>query len=133
MTVQQFVQRYGISRRTVYRWIDSGKIRATKVNEQWDIDDDIDIDMASDAEDADTGQLLRHQIEQLQSENHYLRGKLDQVQEDRLRTDTIIMQLTKQLERQTLALEDLSQRSLWRRLRMFWSAPSAKEQSTNPA
>lgn len=117
MTVQDFVRKYGVSRRTVYRWIESGKIRATKVDDKWDIDDDIDIDMTDDAEDADTEELLRQQIEQLRSENQYLRNKLDQAQEDRLRTDTIIMQLTRQLEQQTLLIEDMRHRSVWTRVK----------------
>jgi len=33
------------------------------------------------------------------------------------RSDTIIMQLTKQLEKQTLMLEDMRNRSLWFRLK----------------
>jgi excisionase family DNA binding protein len=131
MTVQDFVQQYGVSRRTVYRWIESGKIRATKIDDKWDIDDDIDIDVTYGAEYADTNKLLQQQIEQLQGENQYLRNKLDQAQEDRLRADTIIMQLTKQFEQQTLLLEDMRNRSLWRRLKMAFvrvDAPPVTEQ-----
>jgi len=67
----------------------------------------------------------------LQSEVEYLRTKLDQSQEqvqevqqhakeDKQRSDTIIMQLTKQLK-QTLMLEDMRHRSIWKRLKAVFA------------
>jgi hypothetical protein len=37
------------------------------------------------------------------------------------RSDTIIMQLTKQLEQQTLMLQDMRHRSIWRRLKAVFA------------
>ncbi len=116
MTVQEFAQKHGVSQRTVYRWIESGKVHGIKIDDTWKIDDNVDM-----TNDMNIVSVLRQQIEQLQSENEYLRNKLDQSQdeahEDRLRTDTIIMQLTKQLEQQTLLIEDMRHRSLWTRVK----------------
>jgi len=123
MTVQDFVQKYKISRRTVYRWIENGKIHATKIDDKWDIADDADIDMANDVDngdnnyDNDTYEYKDQLIEQLRSENEYLRSKLDQSVEDRLRSDTIILSLTRQFEEQTKLIEDMSHRSLWSRVK----------------
>jgi hypothetical protein len=126
MTVQDFVKKYKISRRTVYRWIESGKIHATKIDDKWDIADDVDIDIHYDIDDGDnnsdnnTYEYKDQLIEQLRSENEYLRSKLDQAQEDRLRSDTIILQLTRQFEEQTKLLEDMRQSrasGLWARVK----------------
>jgi len=133
MTVQDFVQKHKISRRTVYRWIESGKIGATKVDDKWEIDDDVDIDIHYDVDlgdnnsDNNTYEYKDQLIEQLRSENEYLRSKLDQAQEDRLRSDTIILQLTRQFEEQTRLIEDMRHpreageskagRSMWSRVK----------------
>ena len=111
MTVQDFVQKHKISRRTVYRWIESGKIHATKIDDKWDIADDVDIDIHYDVDngdnnyDNDTYEYKDQLIEQLRSENEYLRSKLDQAQEDRLRSDTIILSLTQKFEEQTKLID----------------------------
>ena len=51
--------------------------------------------------------------------------------ESQQRSDTIILQLTRQVEQKTLALEDMRDRSLWRRIKMAViraGAPPATEQ-----
>jgi excisionase family DNA binding protein len=120
MTVNEFIKKYEVSRRTVYRWIEDGKLPATKMGDRWDISNDIDIDNVI----SDTNQLmteLRQQIAQLKTENEYLRQELSQERqrhdEAQKQSNTIIMQLTKQLEQQTLMLEDMRHRSIWRRLK----------------
>jgi len=133
MTVQEYAHQHNVSDRTVYRWIEEGKLKAEKHQGTWIIIVD---DTGNHTEhfgnhgneSNQTDQLLRQQIEQLQSENEYLRQELSQArtmltedrqraEEDRQRSDTIIMQLTKQLEKQTFLLEDLRHRSLWRRVK----------------
>lgn len=38
ISVTEMQHRYGISRRTVYRWIEAGKVPAIKVGSLWRID-----------------------------------------------------------------------------------------------
>ena len=65
-------------------------------------------------------------LDQLKSENEYLRNKLDGADEARTRSDTIIMQLTQQLERTQLQLEDLREtKTLWQRVRSIFIPKSA--------
>jgi len=124
MTVGEYAKKYGISEHTVYRKIEKGEIHGEKCQGNWTIivkDDDND---SLDNSIKDNGQDDRL-IEQLRDEIEYLREKLDQAQEDRQRADTIILQLTKQLEQQTLMLEDLRNRSLWTRLKAAFGFASS--------
>lgn len=124
MTVQDLVKTAGVSKRTVYRWINSGKIKAEKVDNKWEIDEDIDIDSLCDSVNDNDNQiehLLREQIKQLKEENKYLREKLDQIQtqaaEAEERHDTIVMSLSNQLSEERKKLEDMRNRSLWTRVK----------------
>jgi len=150
MTVTEYAALHKVSDRTVYRWIENGKISAEKRQGVWFITDFLENNSSvdngdnldkkdgdiSDNSDNTVIDLLPHkiqsyeiQIEQLQSENEYLRKHLDQAQETidnqslerekaQERSDTIIMQLTRQLENQNRMLEDLRDRSLWGRVKM---------------
>lgn len=124
MTVQDLVKKAGVSKRTVYRWINSGKIKAEKVDNKWEIDEDIDIDSLCDSVNDNDNQiehLLREQIKQLKEENKYLREKLDQIQtqsaEAEERHDTIVMSLSNQLAEERKKLEDMRDRKLWTRVK----------------
>jgi hypothetical protein len=62
-------------------------------------------------------------MSKMEDEIEYLREELSKAREEldqsRQRSDTIILQLTRQFEQQTLMLEDLSNRpSFWRRIKM---------------
>jgi len=116
MTVGEYAKKYGISEHTVYRKIEKGEIAAEKCQGNWTIlvKDDLSEKKDNSVKDNEQDDQL---IEQLRDEIEYLREKLDQAQEDRQRADTIIMQLTKQLEKQTLLLEDMRDRSLWKRVK----------------
>jgi len=61
-------------------------------------------------------------IDKMSSEVEYLREELSKTREElyqsRQRSDTIILQLTRQFEKQTLLLEDMRQRSFWQRIKM---------------
>jgi len=74
-------------------------------------------------------------IDKMSSEIEYLREELSKTREElyqsRQRSDTIILQLTRQFEKQTLLLEDMRQRSFWQRIKMALirlGRPSACEQ-----
>ena len=75
---------------------------------------------------ADTSELHK----QLNSEIQFLREQniklTDEISEARTRSDTIIMQLTQQLERTQLQLEDLREtKTLWQRVRSVFIPNSA--------
>jgi multidrug resistance efflux pump len=126
---------YNLHDRSVYRRIQQGKIEAEKVDGSWviHIDDDISQDVSHDKN--MTIVRLKSENIRLKEELDYLKQQLDdakkerersnsiiqQIQSDaeaaKQRSDTIIMQLTRQLEQQTLMLEDMRHRSIWRRLK----------------
>jgi DNA repair exonuclease SbcCD ATPase subunit len=124
----------GVSERTLQRHIATGKIDSKLENGRRLVyvnDNDIDasIDVAVDVQ-----QLLNEKealVEQLKSEIEHLRQVLAetqrQLEESSSRSDTIILQLTQQLDRAHLQLEDLRQRrSVWQRMRsVFVSADTA--------
>lgn len=123
ITVSEYAQQEGVTERTAYRWvknndIDSKRIKGVlhvKIDKEGNDKDEFILTLKSE------NSHLREQIEYLQQR---LEQAQDQVQEDRQRADTIIMQLTKQLEQQTLMLEDMRDRSLWTRLKAAFSFAS---------
>jgi predicted site-specific integrase-resolvase len=96
----------GVTERTIRRYVKEGKYQSKLEDSRRYVLLDEEEDFPSD-----DGKL----INQMQAEIEYLREELSQA---RQRSDTIIMQLTKQLERQTLVLEDMRNRSFWRRIKM---------------
>ena len=157
MTVQEYAEKQGVSVRTVYRWIEQDKLKTDRVLDKLVIvsdgnDTNSDSNIKSEdcpKEDIHENELLLHQqiesyeaqMEQLRSENEYLKNKLDQAQETidnqslerekaQERSDTIVLQLTRQLEKQTLMLEDLRNRTFWTRIKTAFSfGLSAKQQA----
>ena len=110
MTIQEAFQRLGKSESTIRRWIKQGKLTTTLVKGVNQIPDDQVNDIADGSvnDRAATGQMTAQDklIDQLQSEVEYLRSELKETKE---RSDTIILNLTRQLENQQLMLEDKSQ------------------------
>ena len=134
-TVKEYAQENNVTTRTVYRWIDEGKIQAEKVDGKLVIIGDI----------STTPNITEEKeklMEQLRNENEYLRKELsqtnksladanqryDEAQERQTnaqqQSNMIIMQLTKQLENQNRMLEDMRNRSLWRRVKAAFSFAS---------
>ena len=111
MTVQEYAESHGVTPRTVYRWIEEGQIKAKKVGNMWQV---ISQEMDSTCQ-------LEKTIERQENEIEYLRNELSQanqtISEMQQRHDMIVMSFTKQLEQQTLMLEDLRHRSLWFRVK----------------
>ena len=92
--------------------------------------------------------VAKKQIEIVEKENSYLKERLSQAEvarqrndaiiqqmqhdsaEAQQRSDTIILQLTRQFEQQTLLLEDMRNRSFWRRIKVAligWGRPPVTE------
>jgi len=107
MTIHEACQRLGKSESTIRRWIKSGKLTTTIVDGVNQIPDDIVNAIADEpvTNESTTGQMTGQDelINQLQSEVEYLRSELKETKE---RSDTIILQLTRQNQ---LLLEDKSQ------------------------
>ena len=126
VTVQEYAQIKGVSDRTVYRWIKSGDINVQEINGRSHIivdhDGDNAVDKTINSENLMSEiQYLKDTIEYLQKQLAQALQTIDNMQQDRQRSDTIVMQLTKQLENQTLMLEDMRNRSLWRRVKMLFA------------
>ena len=116
-TIQEYVTKARISQATVYRHIKIGKLKAEKVNGTLYV-----IIKDDNSENQYDNELL----EQLRKENEYLRqqleqamGTIQQMQTDsesaKQRSDTIILQLTRELENQQKLLE-YHQEPFWKRV-----------------
>lgn len=117
ITVSEYAKQQKVTERTVYRWVKNGDVSSKKmkgvlhikVGEEQAREDDIILTLKSEN---------RHFKEEIE----YLRGRLEQASEtiDTIgeRSDTIILQLTRQLESKQKQLEDLRDSSLWRRFKV---------------
>lgn len=110
LTLAEAAQKIRKSESTVRRLIREGKIEAERVGRSWIVTD------LGDLKPAATDAAVEAIVEQLRSENAYLREEnrelRGQLEQSRVRSDTIILNLT---ERRAL-LEDLRQ-PFWRRWR----------------
>ena len=126
LTVQQYATEMGLSRSTVYRHIEQGKL------ETEDIDgfQHVVLDLSQD--EPELGHYVSEMIQHLKTENEHLRQQVEKLQAELLesrqrsdqiiqqmqqdsesskeRSDTIILQLTQQLNSQTKLLEDMRQK-----------------------
>lgn len=121
LTVQEYASQMKIDKSTVYRHIKTGKLQTEKV--------DGTLYVFADALqlDAETSQVPFTKF--LVEENEWLKKRVETLEEElnesRQRSDTIILQLTRQFEEQTKLLEDMRRRSLWSRVKAtFGFAPS---------
>jgi hypothetical protein len=117
LTIQEYMRKAGISQATVYRHIKTGKLKAEKVNGVLHI---------IIRDDNNENQFDNGLLEQLRKENEYLRQHLGQAMETiqqmqkdsesaKQRSDTIILQLTRELENQQKLLE-YHQEPFWKRI-----------------
>jgi len=104
----------GVSRRTLTRWIQQGKIESKlDGNKRLILVSQAETDMSHDESEvrqnvSDMSQQalidqLKSENEYLKEENEYFRNELKETKE---RSDTIILSLTKQVENYRLALEE---------------------------
>lgn len=123
ITIKEYAQQQGVTERTVYRWVKNNDIEVKKVKGV--------LHVKIDGESDDKDELILtlksencHLLQQIE----YLQHRLEQAQETidtmQQRSDTIIMQLTRQLEQQTLMLEDLRHRSIWKRIKAVFATES---------
>ena len=104
MTIQDAAKYLHRSERTIRRKVKEGSLKAELVNGRWNVHIDVTNDMSSD-------NLAL--IEQVQSENEYLRTQLEHSQQLLAVSQKSIQQLTEQNQ---LLLEDQRHRPWFRRL-----------------
>ena len=133
LTVLEYANIKGVSKQAVQQQISKGKLKAEKIDGQWFINEVPSVvtnpstnqqaNLGTNQQTSTNNQKVsadnqKELLDQLKSENEYLRNKLDGADEARTRSDTIIMQLTQQLERTQMQLEDLREtKTLWQRVR----------------
>ena len=130
ITVLEYAKRKGVSKQAVQQQINKGKLEAEKIEGQWFINEEPTVDAGLGAnrqaglganQQAGLGANQQELLDQLRSENEYLRNKLDDSDGARVRSDTIIMQLTQQLERTQLQLDSLRETTtLWQRVKSIF-------------
>lgn len=102
------------------RWIAAGKLTATKIDGVWSVSDQVVNDLSDDQSNLSNDQAPEGSdqsaavADQLRSENEYLKERIQELESARERSDTIILQLTRQLEQSQRLLEH-HQESRWRR------------------
>ena len=126
LTINEYSQQFKVSPNTIRRHINNKKLEAEKIDGKWLILVNQDDTQTNDNV---TQKLLDEKdkhIEILNKQTHNLQQLLDDANEARTRSDTIIMQLTQQLERTQLQLEDLREtKTLWQRVRSVFIPNSA--------
>ena len=114
LTVREYAASVGISVTTVYRYIKLGKLGMEKVDGiSYVVVNENQMEPSSND----------NETQQLENENQQLRDQIThlirQLEQSSERHDTILSQMTKQLERKTLQLEDLQNKQpLWPRIKI---------------
>ena len=127
LTINEYSQQFKVSPNTIRRHINNKKLEAEKIDGKWLIK--VTQEITQEVTQEITQKLLDEKdkhIEILNKQTHNLQQLLDDANEARTRSDTIIMQLTQQLERTQLQLEDLREtKTLWQRVRSVFIPNSA--------
>jgi excisionase family DNA binding protein len=118
MTIQEAAHRLNKSDLTIRRWIKSGKLTATMINNKWDITEsalnNISEDLSDDISSVNHNNAvdkvhLLEEIRFLRKENEQLHQQIEEkdriLEDSRQRQDMIIMQLSRQLDNQLKLLE----------------------------
>ena len=120
-TVSEASEILGVSTRTVLNWISEDKLEAEKNGKAWQIFSNLAEFSKNTEKNAEKIAVLQEQVKNLQKQNIELIQQnselIRQLSATSERSDTIIMKLTMQLEKQTFLLEDMRNRSLWRRFK----------------
>ena len=131
LTINEYSQQFKVSPNTIRRHINNKKLEAEKIDGKWlikvtqEITQEVNQEITQEVNQKLLDEKDKH-IEILNQQTHNLQQLLDDANEARTRSDTIIMQLTQQLERTQLQLEDLREtKTLWQRVRSVFIPNSA--------
>ena len=127
LTINEYSQQFKVSPNTIRRHINNKKLEAEKIDGKWliKVNQEITQEITQEVNQKLLDEKDKH-IEILNKQTHNLQQLLDDANEARTRSDTIIMQLTQQLERTQLQLEDLREtKTLWQRVRSVFIPNSA--------
>ena len=127
LTINEYSQQFKVSPNTIRRHINNKKLEAEKIDGKWliKVTQEINQEITQEVNQKLLDEKDKH-IEILNKQTHNLQQLLDDANEARTRSDTIIMQLTQQLERTQLQLEDLREtKTLWQRVRSVFIPKSA--------
>ena len=127
LTINEYSQQFKVSPNTIRRHINNKKLEAEKIDGKWliKVTQEITQEIPQEVNQKLLDEKDKH-IEILNKQTHNLQQLLDDANEARTRSDTIIMQLTQQLERTQLQLEDLREtKTLWQRVRSVFIPNSA--------
>ncbi|MBA7492645.1 hypothetical protein ES702_03195 [subsurface metagenome] len=125
MTTQEACQRLDKSEKTVRRWLKSGKLEGVKVDGIWDISEESVDALLSDRtlgrteeENVRSDEVgiarLEESNKHLKEENQYLKERIQELESASERADTVMLQLTRQLEQSQRLLEH-DQAPWWQR------------------
>jgi len=123
-TIQEYADKMQVNASTVYRWVKQGKLSTEKVNGVSHIiigDANMQEEVAKMQNDSGLIAELRERIRYLEAENAKKNQQIDnqnmliqQMQQDaadaQQRSDTIILQFSRQFEEQTKLLEDMREK-----------------------
>ena len=120
MTLQEAAALLGKSESTLRRWINSEKLNAYKVDGHYEIDEEEVNRLSNDKQFQSNDEVLflREQVTSLTSQLEAAHREANQAAQQQ---NMIIMQLTRQMEKQTLMLEDHKQ-PWYRRMFHFFSS-----------
>ena len=131
LTINEYSQQFKVSPNTIRRHINNKKLEAEKIDGKWlikvtqEVNQEVNQEITQEVNQKLLDEKDKH-IEILNKQTHNLQQLLDDANEARTRSDTIIMQLTQQLERTQLQLEDLREtKTLWQRVRSVFIPKSA--------
>ena len=122
--VPEYAKIKGVHERTIYRWIKNSDINARTIDGvlHVEVDDNSFLDNSKVVLLLSENSQLRKDIEFLKARLEQAQDTIDNLSEERQRaqerSDTIILQLTRQLESKQKQLSDMRERSLWRRFKV---------------
>ena len=125
-TIQQYAAYKNVSVNTIRNWIKQKKVNATKKDNQWFItctntDTNTDTNTSTNTSTNASTNDNKNYIELLQEKDkqiEFLKSQLEESNQARQRADTILMQLSQQIDRQQLHIEALRRnRSIFARIR----------------
>ena len=131
LTINEYSQQFKVSPNTIRRHINNKKLEAEKIDGKWlikitqEVNQEVNQEITQKVNQKLLDEKDKH-IEILNNQTHNLQQLLDDANEARTRSDTIIMQLTQQLEHTQLQLEYLREtKTLWQRVRSVFIPNSA--------